>query len=103
MKKKLLTKDEMICTGKAFNYYMIMDEYLKCMPFTRKERSEVKLALTIKIEYALDKKDFKKLDKRMKELVKEIDKRKKKQEKSEDEHENNYFDNIERVMTRHEC
>jgi hypothetical protein len=71
-----LTNDEMICAGKAFNYYMIMDEYLKCMPFTQKERSEVKLALTIKIEYAFEKKDFKKLDKRMKELIKEIDRRK---------------------------
>jgi len=80
MKKKLLTKDQMIQAGTTHNYYLIMEEYLRVMPFTAKERDEVKTSLLIKIEYAFaknDKKVTKKLDKRMNELIKEIDKRNK--------------------------
>jgi anti-sigma28 factor (negative regulator of flagellin synthesis) len=80
MKKKLLTKEQMYQAGTTHNYYLIMEEYLRIMPFTAKERSEVKTSLLLKIEYAFsknDKKITKKLDKRMKELIKEIDARKK--------------------------
>ena len=100
MKKKLLTKDEILLAGKAFNYYTIMDEYLSVMPFTQKERSEVKLALTTKIEYALAKQDFKPLDKRMKQLMKEIDRRKKLQKKEEIIDEDEFFREVKSVMFR---
>lgn len=102
MKKKLLTKDEILLAGKTFNYYMIMDEYLNCMPWTQSERAQVKLALTTKIEYAFAKKDFKKLDKRMKQLIKEIDRRKKLQESQEIEDEQQFYHNMKDIMTRRE-
>ena len=90
----LLTKKQMLDAGRVFNYYQTMDEYLYIMPFNSKERSEVKLALTTKIEFAFsrdDKKTYKVLDKRMKELRKEIDKRKKNIKKVEDFVEQNFI------------
>ena len=76
-KLKLLTKDEMIASGTMYNYEIIMYDYLDAMPFNDKERSEVKLALQVKINSAFDqvvsgrdKKALKKLDKRFKELAK---------------------------------
>lgn len=83
--------------GKIYNYYTIMDEYLDVMPFNSKERSEVKVALTTKIEYAYakdDKKTYKVLDKRMKELIKEIDKRKANIKKIEDFVEDHYISDL---------
>lgn len=103
MKKKLLTKDEILLAGKTFNYYMIMEEYLACMTWTQSERSEVRLALTTKIEYAFAKKDFKKLDKRMKQLIKEIDQRKKIQQSQEIEDEQQFFHDMKDIMLRREC
>ena len=94
----MLSKDEILLAGRVFNYYTIMEEYLKVMPFTAKERSEVKLALTTKIEYALHKKDTKKLDKRMKELMKEVDRRTKKINTLDDEEEEEFFNEISQVM-----
>lgn len=102
MKKKLLTKKEMINAGKAYNYYLVMDEYLAIMPFTATERNETKLALTTKIEYAFSKGDFSHLDKRMKELIKEIDRRKNNIKKEEIENENQFFNDIKNIMTRRE-
>ena len=92
----------MINAGKAFNYYLVMDEYLNVMPFTAKERSEVKLALTVKIEYAFKKGDFKHIDKRMKELIKEIDRRKNNIKKEEIEDENQFFNDMKNIMIRRE-
>ena len=102
MKKLLLSKKEMINAGKAFNYHLVMDEYLNIMPFTAKERSEVKLALTVKIEYAFEKGDFKHIDKRMKELIKEIDRRKNNIKKEEIIDENQFFNDMKNIMTRRE-
>jgi len=102
MKKKLLSKDEIMAAGKTFNYYLIMEEYLDCMPWTQAERSQVKLALTTKIEYAFAKKDFKKIDKRMKELIKEIDRRKKAQVQMEEEEEKQFYCDIKNTMFRRE-
>jgi hypothetical protein len=94
---KLLTKKQMLDAGRVFNYYSTMDEYLDIMPFNSKERSEVKLALTTKIEYAFardDKATYKVLDKRMKELRKEIKKRKKNIKKVEDMVDQNFIKSI---------
>ena len=85
---KLLTKKDMLDAGRVYNYYTTMDEYLDIMSFNSKERSEVRVALTTKIEYAFsrnDKETYKVLDKRMKQLRKEIDKRKKQIKKVEED------------------
>ncbi len=102
MKKKLLSKKDMINAGKAYNYNLVMEEYLSIMPFTAKERSEVKLALTVKIEYAFAKNDYSHLDKRMKELIKEIDRRKKNIKKEEIEDENQFYNDMKNIMIRRE-
>lgn len=94
---KLLTKKDMLDAGKLHNWYTIMNDYLDVMPFSSKERSEVKLALTIKIEYAFekgDKKSIKTLDKRMKELRKETKRRKKIDTKSEEFNEEHFIEQM---------
>ena len=91
----------MLDAGRVFNYYTTMDEYLDVMPFNSKERSEVKLALTVKIEHAFakdDKKVYKSLDKRMKELRKEIDKRKKQIKKVEDEVDDSFIASLNQKL-----
>lgn len=103
MKKKLLKKDDMIRAGVTHNHYLIMEEYLKVMPFTAKERQEVKTSLLVKIEYAFqknDKKVTKKLDKRMNELIKEIDKRNKDMVKNEEFNEEEFIKQIKNEMIK---
>lgn len=87
MKKKLLTKDQMIRAGETHNWYIVVEEYLNVMPLNAREKSELRTSLMLKIEYAFaknDKKVTKKLDKRMNELIKEIDKRNKMIKKDEE-------------------
>lgn len=98
-KLKLLTKDEMIASGTMYNYEIIMNEYLEAMPFNDKERSEVKLALQVKINSAFDqvisgrnKKALKKLDKRFKELAKIAYDEKRKHEGNDDKYFNDLSD-----------
>lgn len=82
-----LSKSDIKKAGRVFNYYQVVDEYLDVMAFTGKERAEVKLALTIKIEYAFhkdDKKIYKALDKRFDELKKIIKTKRKKEKEVED-------------------
>lgn len=103
MKKKLLTKDQMLHAGKFHNYYLIMEEYLKIMPFNEREKNELKTSLLVKIEYAFEKNDkkiTKKLNKRMKELVKEIDNRKKNIEKEDDFNEEEFIKQIQNEIKK---
>ncbi len=102
MKKQLLTKKDMINAGKAYNHYLVMDQYLEIMPFTAREKSEIKLSLTTKIEFAFAKGDFSHIDKRMKELIKEIDRRKEKIKKEEIEDENQFYNDMKNIMIRRE-
>lgn len=57
------------------NYYTIMNEYLEVMNFSPRERQEVRKSITDKIDYAIEKNDYKHINKRMKSYIKEIEKR----------------------------
>jgi hypothetical protein len=104
-KLKLLTKNEMIASGMMYNYELIMNEYLDSMPFNKKERSEVKLALQVKINSAFDqvisgrnKKALKKLDKRFKELKKITEQNNARNHKIEDITEDKYINDLSDLM-----
>jgi hypothetical protein len=105
MKKKLLTKEQMYHAGKTHNYYLIMEEYLNVMNFSRKEREEVRTSLLLKIEYAFEKNDkkvTKKLDKRMNELVKTIDERNKQIKEEEEFDETAFIEKIQNNIKKRE-
>jgi hypothetical protein len=94
---KLLTKKEMLQAGRVYNYYQVMEEYLDILPLNSRERSELKLSLTTKIEFAFardDKKTYKALDKKMKMMTKEIKRRQKEIKKVDQMVDENFINTI---------
>ena len=94
---KLLTKEDMLKAGKVFNYYQVMNDYLDILPLNSRERSELKLSLTTKIEFAYardDKKTYKALDKKMKMMTKEIKRRQKEIKKVDQMVDENFISTI---------
>lgn len=94
---KLLSKDDMLKAGRVYNYYQVMSEYLDILPLNSRERSELKLSLTTKIEFAFardDKKTYKALDKKMKMMTKEIKRRQKEIEKVDQMVDENFINTI---------
>lgn len=47
----------MLTPEEVYDWYFVIDKYLEVMPFTSRERSEVKLSLTNKIDYVLNRND----------------------------------------------
>ncbi len=100
---KLLTKDQMLKAGKVFNYYQVAEEYLDILPLNSRERAELRVSLTTKIEFAYardDKKTYKALDKKMKMMTKEINRRKAEMKKIDKLVDDNYIGNINSMLRK---